>query len=207
MSGKTGFWSNVNPNSITWTRIVLTTILDILLLINNFWTLLISLPLYTIVAVSDKLDGWVARKYNKTSLFGEMLDRVADKLFICSNLIILTYGLYCQGYLTWYLYGLGAFITIVIEIILFANAVKGYRTKKTGGQAQVAAGINGKAKMGIQIGVTAAAVLSLFLFKLDYQITDSIANGLMSLAIIAYIPGIFFGIESIKSHRQKKSSL
>ena len=40
-------------------------------------------------ALTDWLDGWVARRYGMTSAFGEFLDPVADKLMVCSALLVL----------------------------------------------------------------------------------------------------------------------
>ena len=39
----------------------------------------IAAILFGIAAVTDFIDGWVARKFNQTSRFGEFLDPVADK--------------------------------------------------------------------------------------------------------------------------------
>jgi CDP-diacylglycerol--glycerol-3-phosphate 3-phosphatidyltransferase/cardiolipin synthase len=44
-----------------------------------------------LAAVTDWLDGWLARKLNQTSAFGAFLDPVADKLMVAAALIILLY--------------------------------------------------------------------------------------------------------------------
>jgi len=40
-------------------------------------------------AITDWLDGWLARKFNQTSAFGAFLDPVADKLMVTAALIVL----------------------------------------------------------------------------------------------------------------------
>ena len=42
-----------------------------------------------IAAVTDLIDGWVARRFNQTSRFGEFLDPVADKLMVSIVLVML----------------------------------------------------------------------------------------------------------------------
>ena len=44
---------------------------------------------FTIAAITDWLDGWVARKLGQTSAFGAFLDPVADKLMVAAALAIL----------------------------------------------------------------------------------------------------------------------
>ena len=45
--------------------------------------------LFGIAAVTDLIDGWIARRYNQTSRFGEFLDPVADKLMVVIVLVML----------------------------------------------------------------------------------------------------------------------
>jgi len=50
---------------------------------------LLATVLFILVAVTDWLDGYLARKLNQTSAFGAFLDPVADKFLICAALMIL----------------------------------------------------------------------------------------------------------------------
>lgn len=49
----------------------------------------IAAILFGIAAITDLIDGWVARRYNQTSRFGEFLDPVADKLMVSIVLVML----------------------------------------------------------------------------------------------------------------------
>jgi cardiolipin synthase (CMP-forming) len=50
---------------------------------------LLATGLFILVAVTDWLDGYLARKLNQTSAFGAFLDPVADKFLVCAALMIL----------------------------------------------------------------------------------------------------------------------
>ena len=52
----------------------------------------IAAILFGIAAITDFLDGWVARKYGQGSAFGEFLDPVADKLMVSIVLVMLVQG-------------------------------------------------------------------------------------------------------------------
>lgn len=49
----------------------------------------IAAIIFGIVAVTDLIDGWVARRFDQTSRFGEFLDPVADKLLVAITLVML----------------------------------------------------------------------------------------------------------------------
>ncbi len=49
----------------------------------------IAAILFGIAAITDLIDGWVARTFNQTSRFGEFLDPVADKLMVAIVLVML----------------------------------------------------------------------------------------------------------------------
>jgi CDP-diacylglycerol--glycerol-3-phosphate 3-phosphatidyltransferase len=49
----------------------------------------IAAVLFGLAAITDMIDGWVARRFGQTSRFGEFLDPVADKLMVCIVLVML----------------------------------------------------------------------------------------------------------------------
>ncbi len=79
------------PNLLTWARILL-----IPLVVGVFYFPLsageqnfIATAAFLVAAVTDWIDGWLARKLNQTSAFGAFLDPVADKLMVAAALVIL----------------------------------------------------------------------------------------------------------------------
>src|SRR5258705_1515647 len=82
------------PNVLTWLRIVLIPLFVGIFYFEKSWVSgpnqnLVATIIFTAAAVTDWLDGWLARKLNQTSAFGAFLDPVADKLMVAAALIVL----------------------------------------------------------------------------------------------------------------------
>ena len=82
------------PNTLTWTRIVLIPLFVGVFYFEKSWVSeqnqnLVATIVFVAAAVTDWLDGWLARKLNQMSAFGAFLDPVADKLMVAAALIIL----------------------------------------------------------------------------------------------------------------------
>ena len=50
---------------------------------------LVATLMFVVFAITDWLDGYLARKLNQTSAFGAFLDPVADKFLVCAALLML----------------------------------------------------------------------------------------------------------------------
>ena len=82
------------PNLLTWLRIILIPLFVGIFYFEKSWVSapnqnLVATVIFTAAAITDWLDGWLARKLNQTSAFGAFLDPVADKLMVAAALIIL----------------------------------------------------------------------------------------------------------------------
>ena len=75
------------PNVLTILRFVFVPIIVLLLSFNNY---LLALILFTLSAVTDILDGIIARKYNVISDFGKLMDPLADKCTQIAVVLTLT---------------------------------------------------------------------------------------------------------------------
>ena len=82
------------PNLITWLRIILIPLIVGVYYLPDDWLPmpgknLAATTIFVFAAVTDWLDGYLARKLNQMSAFGAFLDPVADKLMVVGALIVL----------------------------------------------------------------------------------------------------------------------
>ena len=79
------------PTLLTWTRIVAIPVIVLVysMPLSMETRNLVATVLFVVVALTDWLDGYLARKLNQTSSFGAFLDPVADKFLVCASLLIL----------------------------------------------------------------------------------------------------------------------
>ena len=79
------------PTLLTWARIA--SIPFIIGVYYLHWDIetknLVATTMFVLFALTDWLDGWLARKLNQTSAFGAFLDPVADKILVCASLLVL----------------------------------------------------------------------------------------------------------------------
>ena len=87
-------WKLRLPNALTLLRLVLAAGFFAILSIYRFpdhnqWVLPVALVAFVVAAVTDALDGWLARKWNAISVFGRIMDPFADKILILGAFVIL----------------------------------------------------------------------------------------------------------------------
>jgi len=81
-------WNSI-PNILTLLRIALIPIFVICFYLPVWWAHPLSALLFSIAAITDWLDGYLARRWEQTSPFGAFLDPVADKLMVAAALVLL----------------------------------------------------------------------------------------------------------------------
>ncbi len=77
------------PNQLTLLRILLIPVFVLVFYLPMSWNNYLACLVFTIAAVTDVLDGYLARKLNQTSSLGAFLDPVADKLMVAVVLVLL----------------------------------------------------------------------------------------------------------------------
>lgn len=77
------------PNILTSVRIALIPVLVVVFYLPVEWHFMASSVIFTLAAVTDWLDGYLARKLQQMTSFGRFLDPVADKLVVAVALVLL----------------------------------------------------------------------------------------------------------------------
>jgi len=75
------------PNIITVVRIGLTPVIALLPFISGYWPKVLAFVIFVAAAVSDAVDGYLARSRNQVSELGQLLDPIADKLLLFATLV------------------------------------------------------------------------------------------------------------------------
>jgi cardiolipin synthase len=133
------------PMILTWARIAMIPLVVGVFYLPEVWLSITAknisaCALFTVAAITDGFDGWIARKYGLTTALGAFLDPVADKLMVCAALIVLLA-----------LDRVGAFVALVIigrEIAI--SALREWMAQ-IGKQKSVAVNSMGKLKTIVQM--------------------------------------------------------
>jgi CDP-diacylglycerol--glycerol-3-phosphate 3-phosphatidyltransferase len=75
------------PNAITVFRIVLAPVTTYLILQPETWSRLLAMLVFLVAALSDLLDGALARKRGEITNFGKLVDPIADKLLLVATVV------------------------------------------------------------------------------------------------------------------------
>ena len=156
------------PNILTLSRIVMIPVFVFIFYMPVQWSYLVSSAIFTLAAVTDWLDGYLARKLNQSTPFGAFLDPVADKLMVAVALAVLIEE-HAALILT-----LPATIIIGREIVI--SALREWMAE-IGSRASVAVSYIGKIKTVAQM----AAIIGLLAFPPGVVQAD-IAIGLLYVA-------------------------
>ena len=77
------------PNILTMLRIALIPVFVVIFYLPWDWAAVICALVFALAALTDWLDGYLARKLNQVSPMGAFLDPVADKLMVATALVLL----------------------------------------------------------------------------------------------------------------------
>ncbi|MHB8257384.1 MAG: CDP-diacylglycerol--glycerol-3-phosphate 3-phosphatidyltransferase [Acidiferrobacterales bacterium] len=132
------------PNLLTLLRIILIPVFILAYYLPYSWAPLLATVLFVLAALTDWLDGYLARRLNQMSAFGAFLDPVADKLMVVSALVLLASDPRVQALVL----NVRLFTVVVIIIIGREITVSALREwmAELGRRARVAVSIVGKLK-------------------------------------------------------------
>ena len=80
------------PTWLTLLRILMIPLLVVVFYLPFAWTNFAAAAVFGLAAITDWLDGWIARRYHQSSAFGAFLDPVADKLMVAVALFLIVQG-------------------------------------------------------------------------------------------------------------------
>jgi CDP-diacylglycerol--glycerol-3-phosphate 3-phosphatidyltransferase len=142
------------PNALTLSRIFIVPLLVVVLLtrVSEAWfgvsQRLLGVVIFLIAAITDLLDGYLARRRRQVSKLGTMLDPIADKLLISAALIALVDNRLAPAW-------------AVVVIIGREFAVSGLRSVAAHEGVTIAASRMGKFKMLTEVIAVALLILSM----------------------------------------------
>ena len=124
--------------------------------------------LFVVAAVTDWLDGYLARKWNQTSAFGAFLDPVADKLLVAACLIVLVHDQRVHGLI--------ALIIIGREITI--SALREWMAS-IGARTAVAVNQLGKWKTAVQMVALPMLLFNGVFFGIDTRLVGKIKSKIL----------------------------
>jgi CDP-diacylglycerol--glycerol-3-phosphate 3-phosphatidyltransferase len=168
-------------NVLTIARIIMIPLVVLLFYLPYSWSDPAAAIVFILAALTDSLDGYLARKLGQTSALGAFLDPVADKLMVATALILLVS--YDPPMLELFVYDPHVLITLTAAVIIgreiTISALREWMAE-IGARGKVAVSWIGKWKTGFQM-----TGLSLMLFRSDVWILPAFELGLYCLVAAA----------------------
>lgn len=189
------------PNTLTVARMLITPVFLAVIMWEGLpHKFLIACIIFSVAAITDALDGKLARKNNQITNFGKFLDPIADKVLTTAALLAFMYYGLCN-------------IWIVMIVLTREFAIASIRMIAASGGVVIPANIWGKIKTVSQMTFTIVIMLlgELYyeVFKVYLSVADGISeklpdlatvsNGLLWItAILTVISGVIYIKDSIK---------
>ncbi len=183
------------PNTLSLIRVLLVPVfVATLLFMRNIeiWGFVVPAIVYALTALTDMLDGKIARKYNLITDFGKFIDPLADKFMVLSSMISILVWMILRGNITLAL----VFVWVVLIILLRELGVTSLRLVVAGQSGiVVAASIFGKIKTVSQMVGTVVLIL-------EPMIPYFSENHILSYVVMAIIAftTLFSGIDYLRAY-------
>lgn len=166
-------------NQLTLLRIIFIPLFVIVFYLPFSWAHVACAFIFTVAAITDWLDGYVARKYNQSTPFGAFLDPVADKLMVAIALLLLV-SIHHDS--AWFV--AAAAVIVGREIII--SALREWMAE-LGQRASVAVSYIGKVKTTLQMIAIIVLLTDVhWLYSLGYLALAG-AAGLTLWSMILYL--------------------
>ena len=147
------------------------------------WPRLAALGVFVVAALSDVLDGYVARRYDQRTKLGHVLDPFADKLLINVTFVFLAADRYLE-------YAVPMWIPVVVLVRDGLITGGAYLISRYRGQIRVRARISGKVNTILQ-NFTIVAVLLQFSFATPLLIAMAV------FCVVSYVDYLWSSMDQI----------
>ncbi len=183
------------PNTLSLVRVLLVPAFVATLLFMNYytpWAYIIPTIIYILTALTDMLDGQIARKYNLVTDFGKFIDPLADKFMVIGSQIAMLVWMLLREERQLAI----VFVWVVLIILLRELGVTSLRLVVAGSSGTVvAASIWGKLKTVTQmVGTVVILVEPLIPFFNENHILSYVFMGVM------LVTTLFSGIDYLRAY-------
>ena len=183
------------PNTLSLIRVCLVPAFVAALLFMRdikIWGFVVPAIIYALTALTDMLDGKIARKYNLVTDFGKFIDPLADKFMVLSSMISILLWMILLGNKTLAL----VFVWVVLIILLRELGVTSLRLVVAGKSGiVVAASMLGKIKTVSQmVGTVVIIIEPMIPFFSGNHILSYVAMAIMAFTTL------FSGIDYLKAY-------
>lgn len=169
------FWNL--PNMLTVGRIFLIPLFVWLLYDGDPWFSVLAAAVFTLAAITDVVDGFLARRWNMITVTGKLLDPLADKLIVAAALVMMVQ--------------LGRVPAWIVTILLSREfIVNGLRQVAASEGLVIAAGQEGKWKTALQLVSIVALCVHythpVFLLSGWYQVNFNVIGNILLFSSTAF---------------------
>lgn len=176
------------PNKITVIRMFIAPLFLVIYLLNYEHKMLVSAIIFAVGAVTDAIDGRLARKNNIVTNFGKFLDPIADKMLVTAGFLALMDDGLCN-------------IWIVMFMLTREFAVTSIRLIAAAQGVVIPANIGGKIKTVFQMVSLVAIMIigevsTMFELNLPLAIISNVLLGIT--AFISVVSGLVYILDSRK---------
>lgn len=192
------------PNTLSIIRCLLVPVFVATLLFmgnTGIWGYIVPAAVYGLTALTDMLDGKIARKYNLVTDFGKFIDPLADKFMVLSSMISILVWMLLRGETLFAL----IFVWVVLIILLRELGVTSLRLVVAGKSGiVVAASILGKIKtvsqmVGTLVFILEPAIPMVINLEAVSFVCDNHILSYVAMAVMAFTT-LFSGIDYLKAY-------
>lgn len=181
------------PNKLTLSRIIMVPVFVLFFYLTQIpYNYIIAAAVFSLAAITDFLDGYIARKYNLVTNLGKFLDPIADKILVSTAFIVMLEAGFFPA-----IYG-GIAISLILARELIISAL---RTVAAAGGIIVAADKLGKYKAFLQ---DISIIILLVAASCDFTVSgvEIVYTAGLIVFVAAVLMTVVSGVSYIIKNRQ-----